>query len=214
MQRAFNEALPSAEGRREGIVRCAAELFQVSGYHQTSMTDVARAVGLRKPTIYHYFASKEDILMTIHLEFIEMLRSRFEDQVARNDSAIDILRGVMTSLLSIIETNPGHVRVFFEHVRDLSEDRIELVRESNADFRRKVADVIRSGIDAGELRPVDPKLAALALFGMCNWAYQWFRSGGSHTSEEVAEAFFDFLVCGLGASPGKPLASGRWESGS
>jgi len=53
---------PRAGGRRAEIVEIAARLFDRHGYHSTSMDDIAEAVGLRKPSLYHYFKSKDQIL--------------------------------------------------------------------------------------------------------------------------------------------------------
>ena len=52
--------------RRHQIVESAAMLFDAQGYGNTSMEDVALSVSIAKPTLYHYFRSKEEILRSIH----------------------------------------------------------------------------------------------------------------------------------------------------
>ena len=44
---------------------------------------------------------------------------------------------------------------------------------------------------------VDPRLTTLAVLGMCNWAYQWYRPDGPLESGEIAAFFFDLLLNGL-----------------
>ena len=192
MPRAVN-----ADARRHDLVREAAELFDRDGYHSVNVGRLARAVGISQSTLYHYFSSKSEILCSIHEEFIDLL---LEQQAARAGTPpLDELRAVMTDVLALMETHRGHVRVFFEHHRELDEaDRSQLREKRDAYFtgvRRAIVD----GIERGELRDDDPSLLALALFGMCNWAYQWFDADGPRSSEQVAALFFDLLANGLRA---------------
>ena len=59
------------------------------------------------------------------------------------------------------------------------------------------------------LRQTDAHLATLAMFGMCNWAYQWYRPGGSLRSREIAYQFWNYLIYGLGADPLDTALFGR-----
>jgi competence protein ComEA len=59
-------------------------------------------------------------------------------------------------------------------------------------------DAVARGVAAGEFRDVDPRLTALAVFGLCNWAYQWYRPGGALSTDALADFFFDLLLNGLG----------------
>ena len=67
-------ATKNADERRKEIIRKAATLFNITGYFNTSMDDIAEAVGLRKPTLYYYVSSKEEILYLIHEELIDHLK--------------------------------------------------------------------------------------------------------------------------------------------
>src|SRR3954463_3173905 len=109
-----------AETRRRQVVTHAAELFDQAGYHTTNMAELARAVGLEKPTLYHYFSGKDEILFWIHEEFIDLLIAKDEARQAEELGPGEELRGVMRDVLGLMETHRGHVRVFFEHARELS----------------------------------------------------------------------------------------------
>ena len=67
---------------------------------------------------------------------------------------------------------------------------------------RYVEDVIRRGIETGELRDLDPRLTTLALFGMCNWAYQWFSPDGPLRSRQLAYFFWDLFLRGASRNAG------------
>jgi TetR/AcrR family transcriptional regulator, cholesterol catabolism regulator len=187
----------SAEKRREIVTR-AAELFDRVGYHSVNVGELANAVGIRKPTLYHYFAGKDAILFMIHEEFINLLIEKARAR-PRDLSARDELAGLMSDILSLMDTHRGHVRVFFEHYRELSADDQKTIAVKRDEYQAVVERVINRGIAEGSLRDVDARLASLAFFGMCNWAYQWYRSGGPCSSTEIAALFCDIFVNGLKA---------------
>jgi AcrR family transcriptional regulator len=187
----------NADSRRREIVAGAAELFDREGYYATNMNSVARAVGLQKPTLYHYFSSKNEILHWIHEEFIDLL---IEKQQARIDEGLtpaDELRAVMEDVLQLMDTHRGHVRVFFEHYRELSDDDQETIKEKRDRYQGLVEDAVARGVASGAFREVDPRLTTLALFGMCNWTYQWYRQGGNLQSQAIADFFWDLLLNGI-----------------
>lgn len=184
-----------ADEKRRELIAQAAELFDRAGYHTTNVAELARAVGIRKPTLYHYVSGKDEILFWIHDEFIELLLERHR---ARSGlAAREELREIMADVLSLMETHRGHVRVFFEHYRELPGGRRETIRAKRDEYQREVEAVVRRGIEEGDFRPVDVRLTALAVFGMCNWAYQWYRDDGPLSAREIAEEFFDLLFDGL-----------------
>lgn len=174
----------------------AADLFDRGGYHATSVAQLARAVGLSKPTLYHYFSSKDEILFAIHEEFIDLLVDRQHERAGMAPG--ENLREIMRDILGLMDSHRGHIRVFFEHYRELAPEHQETIRRKRDAYAGLVEGVIRRGIDDGTLRPVDPRLTALALFGMCNWSYQWYRSNGPRAGGEIADFFFDLLVNGIG----------------
>ncbi len=196
-----------ADARRADIATKAAELFDSKGYYNASMESIAEAVGIRKPTLYHYFPSKDHILYAIHDEFIEMLISRQERRLAARMPADQELREIMRDILELMETHRGHVRVFFEHHRELSGEPYERIAEKRLRYEQMVKDVMTQGAEEGTLRSVDPELATLALAGMCNWTYQWYRPDGDLASRDIAYLFWDFLLNGLGTGPARDAAS-------
>jgi AcrR family transcriptional regulator len=191
----------AAIDRRAEIVRKAAELFDDRGYHSSSMEDIADAVGLRKPSLYHYFKSKEEILFLIHDEFIELLIRRHLQRLEIGMDAKPLLLEAMGDILELMETHRGHVRVFFEAHRELSKDKHDEIVEKRTRYQAMITDVIVRAVEAGEIRPVRPDLAAQGLFGMCTWAYQWYRPDGALRPRDIAYFFWDALMNGLVADP-------------
>ncbi|MGD0602192.1 MAG: TetR/AcrR family transcriptional regulator [Streptosporangiaceae bacterium] len=188
----------STAQRRHQIVDSAAVLFDAHGYGNTSMEDVALSVSIAKPTLYHYFRSKEEILRSIHEEFIQLLTEKYLRRVSSGAEPEELVLGAMKDILSLMVTHRGYVRVFFEHHRELPPEAKRYVTSQ----RDAYESLVQSAISAGQARGIftddtDTKLITLALFGMCNWAYQWFDRHGRYTADEIAETYWRLLRHGI-----------------
>jgi AcrR family transcriptional regulator len=186
-----------AELRMRSIIDESARLFDLHGYGRVSMENIAAAVGLAKPTMYHYVKSKEQLLARIHDEFMTMALTRSELPERATMSPAAQLAEIMNDILQLMHTHRGHVRVFFEHHRELPPAAQRRIREKREQYGLMVRRVLSRGIAQRELRQVDPTLAALALFGMCNWAYQWYDPRGRLPPERIAATFADYFLSGV-----------------
>jgi TetR/AcrR family transcriptional regulator, cholesterol catabolism regulator len=61
----------------------------------------------------------------------------------------------------------------------------------------RILEAIRKNVNAGSFRPVDPKVDTLAMFGMCNWAYQRHRTDGLLRPREIAFQYWDMFTRGV-----------------
>jgi AcrR family transcriptional regulator len=189
----------SSGQRHKQIISVAAMLFDKNGFAHTTMDDIAHEIGIAKPTLYHYFSSKDEILHAIHEEFIDLLLARHDLRAGSGLGSEQLLLEAMADILELMETHGGHVRVFFEHHRELPPDARVTILEKRNRYEQIIKDLYAEGIRRGVFREVDIGLATLATFGMCNWAYQWYRPGGKFRPREIAYQFWNFIVFGLGA---------------
>ena len=189
--------------RRVQILQESATLFDEFGYSATSMNDIADAVGVRKPTLYHYFDTKDEILFWLHEEFINTLIARQEQRMADEVPADRMVFEIMADILALMETHKGHVRTFFENHRELPERHRKSSIEKRNRYGRMLEDAIAQGTKDGSFRDVEPDLTALAVMGMVNWAYQWYLVGGSRTPRDIAAVFADLVLNGLAAGPAR-----------
>ena len=190
------ETSNSVEKRRLLVAR-AAELFDEVGYHNASVEDVAEACGIRKPTLYHYFKSKDEILYSIHDEFIDLVIARQQARESLELSPAQELLEIMGDVLDLMATHRGYVRVFFEHYRELGEEQAAAIKAKRDTYEAAIRQVFARGVESGEFRGIKVELSTLALAGMCNWAYHWFDPDGPMTSREVAYVFWDILIRGV-----------------
>ncbi len=185
--------------RRTEILRRAAEVFARQGVAQTSMEDIARAVGIKREGVYYYFRNRGDILLEIILPQSNSLLKNLQNIVQSNRTSGEKLRAAIESHLDAY--NPSYLEMS-----------VALRENHFVDDHRKLDDLktvwdtygglwvalIEEGQAAGQLRrEIDAKLAAFGLLGMCNWVSRWYDPHGEVPIHKVAESFFLMASTGL-----------------
>lgn len=184
--------------RRAQIIEIAAELFDRLGYHDTTMQAIADRAGIRKPSLYYYFRSKDEMLVELHETLMAVVIGRHEQRLAAGElGPRELLRGMMRDVIGLMESHPGYLRIFFESYRELPPDARRSVSAQRSRYRRMVADVLVAGVEKGEFGDIDPELTSIAVLSLMNWTYQWFRRSGPLTADEVADRFWRMLLDGI-----------------
>jgi AcrR family transcriptional regulator len=200
-RRPAKAAPPRANGRREEIIHEAAHLFDLAGYRTATLEDIAAAVGLAKPTLYHYFPTKDAILYAIHDEFQAEIARRKALRDEKGGSATDQLVILITDIVELTDAMPSHTRIFLELDRELTPRQRSRVLKRRKAFTDEVKALVRSGVESGEFAPADPSMLTMAVLGMASWTYKWFRPNGQYSSLEVAQQFARFITEGIRPRP-------------
>lgn len=171
---------PRADRRRRArppqdeILFAAARLFAERGFAGTSTRAIAFASGLRQPSLFHWFPSKEAILEALLERTLAPSLAFAESLAAEGGSAADRLERLLrfdvrhlcaypfdpTILLAPEARRPGLRRFWTRRERLLGHVRA----------------LIAEGVRSGELAPVDPAVAAQAIVGMGESVLLWSRS--------------------------------------
>jgi TetR/AcrR family transcriptional regulator, cholesterol catabolism regulator len=184
--------------RQREILDAAAQIFHEKGYEATSIQDVADAVGILKGSLYYYIDSKEDLLFGIIDEVHRTSLAHLERWQRIDGDALVKLRAFITGHVMGNVNNLVKMGVFFHDFRSLSPERRAVIVEERDVYDQFLRNLIVEGQKEGVIdEAVDPKLAAMAILGMMNWIYQWWRPDGPNTAEEVAEEFADLVLSGL-----------------
>lgn len=183
--------------RRAQIAAAAARLFAEKGYAETSMRDIAGAVGMGLGAMYYHIASKEDLLAQIHEEYVGSIVVEMERICARPLSAVDALYAAGELMMRHLHTYRDHMVAFFSEQRRIQGERFAAVAARRRDFERLVEGLLRRGVDNGELREHDVRLTALAILGMFNYGHQWYRPEGRLSPGEIGRGFVDLVLRGV-----------------
>lgn len=182
--------------RRAEIVRLASQLFRDMGYHSATMDKIAEIAGIAKPTLYHYFRSKEEILFNIHLLYINPLIESQRHRVESDVSSARVVYEVILEHLHVIAESPGMLQSFIDHQRELSADRRQEMKGNRKTYRHLVEESFQRDIDRGVIAPCDTRTVAFSLFGMCNWASRAHSRLSTEEVEELATRLWRLFVFG------------------
>jgi AcrR family transcriptional regulator len=184
---------------REDEIRAAAfRIFREKGYHGTSMQDIADEVGLLKGSLYHYIPSKEALLGRLFEGALETPLATLSEIAKRDATASERIREMVKTYALAVVSNLDAVGVFLREWRELPAKELAVVRERRRAMRRLFERVIEEGIRTGEFARGDAKLATLAILGMCNWMYEWYRPRGRKGADAIAEELARRAVASLG----------------
>lgn len=185
--------------RKREIVQGAARLFDRVGYHRVNMSMIAETAGVKKPTLYHYIKSKDEILFMLHELFIGTLRQNTDSRIEQGATEIEILRGVIFDTYQLLHDYPGYMRAFFEHTRELGREQRAIIAAKRDVYIALIVGVIERAMAKGLINKADPRLTAHCLFAIGNWPYQWYRPGKDPAPEILAEQSWQIFLHGLAA---------------
>ncbi len=187
-------------GAREKVYEIAAEVFHVKGYDKTSMSEIAAAVGLTKAGLYHHVASKEQLLYTIldyGMDMTEVYVVRPLESV--KDPVLRLRTMIELHLKLILEGRKLAVTGLLHECQGLSSLDQNKINRRKKQYVQLVSDIIRDVLEktGAKKSGVNPKVAALALLGMLNWTYQWYKPSGAVKPNEVVREFQDLFIHGV-----------------
>src|SRR5215468_4427817 len=183
--------------RRNAIIDMSAKVFAERGYHTTSTVDLCEANHIGKGALYYYIGSKEQLLVAIHDRVMDEVMLGADRVADTGGSPPAQLARMGAELLDVIHRYPDHVWVFLHEFPALTEDRAEQFRGRRREYERRIEAIVQAGVDAGEFRPVDPRLTALAWLGMHNYTYLWLRPGGRVSARDIAQPFAEIFIRGI-----------------
>jgi AcrR family transcriptional regulator len=183
------------DNRREEVLRTAARLFSEHGFRQATLEDVARALNITRPALYHYARSKDELA----IQCAARAREEIAEVIAEADRFATGREQMVAFFRRYAEIACEDFGRFFVLVneREFSPE----LRESSRPMRRDIQDAVRRMVDAGaadgSLRRLDSGDVARALFGAVNAIPHWHRPGGGRSPGQIAEDFLTMFLDGL-----------------
>jgi AcrR family transcriptional regulator len=183
--------------RRDEILQAAAQIFRDKGYDAASMQDIANAVGLQKPSLYHHVASKQAILLALLDQALDLLLQDIEQVQHSSLTPEDKLCAAIQSYVTRLASQADLAAVLLLEYRGLAPGarRQHIARRDRVEAAWRA--ILREGMAAGRFRQVDPDVAGFALLGVQNWMITWYRSDGRLSPSELANDFCDLFLRGL-----------------
>ena len=180
---------------REKSIRAAAlRIFRQKGYHAASMQNIADAVGLYKGSLYYYVSSKEELLVRLFEGRADQVLGEMRAITYGTGTCTEQLRAMVRAYVLGVLRNLDSVRVYLREERALPPAALRHVHAEQRTMRDLFEGVIGDGMRDGSFVGTDPKLAALALLGMCTWVHRWYRPRGRLTETAIADDFAERAI--------------------
>lgn len=184
--------------KRERVLGAAAELFYQNGYEKTPLESVGEKLGVTKPVIYTHFASKAELLAEICSRGISSSLEAMDEVLSEEAAPREQLARLGELFVRAVLVNQIYIAIFTREEKNLLQEDFQRINKMRRDFDRKLRDLLRRGVEAGEFDVVDCDMAALAIGGMVSWAYEWYRPGGRLTDEEIARELSRLILAMVG----------------
>lgn len=199
----YKASLRKADAQRQRVLSESMQIFSRRGFRATSMNDIATAVGLSKATLYHYFRSKEELLVRLYLNMLDESLEMGRKTVAAADSPLAAIRALIASRVAYTCRNQALLTVCFEEEHELPAELLAEVLQRRRAFEELFAAALREHLGAhpGELGGMTPTVYVNMCLGAANWCYKWFRADGAASPEQLGEQFARFLTAPL--EPGR-----------
>lgn len=182
--------------KREAVLLAAVRMFNERGFYSTSLDDVAASLGISKRTIYHYLASKDQVLLECVTIGLQQLLDAAEAARGEDGTGRDRLMKFLRRYAEINMQDFGRcvIRTGEEALAPDSQPQYRrLKRAIDSAMRGLIAEAVADG----SIAPVDVKLTAFTLAGALNWPARWHDPNGALSVEQAAAAMTAILMRGL-----------------
>ncbi|HEV8533752.1 MAG TPA: TetR/AcrR family transcriptional regulator [Methylomirabilota bacterium] len=185
------------------IIEAAVRVFARRGYYNSRVSDIAREAGIAAGTIYLYFKTKDDILVTLFrdkmAEFVGSLRKAIADE----SDAIAKVRRLVALHFRMLEDNPELAEVVQVELRQGQKFFRGASSQEIGAYFGLIGSVLEEGVAQGRFRQDLPvKIATKMLFGaMDQMATSWVLGKRSYQLTDTAPAVAEIFLQGVAVSP-------------
>ena len=180
--------------KRRAVILSAASAFRRRGYHNTSMVDIAKTLGLTKAALYYYVKNKEEILYESHIMAYDSMDDVLKEKRADNQTSLEALEKIFRAFVNLL-TQSG-VSLLTD-VDSLSGDWQSDVLARRSKIERRVVRLVKDGQADGSIREGDARLHVFFFMGALNWLNAWFDTEGRLKGEDIADHFVSQLRAGI-----------------
>jgi len=186
------------DAKRAHILTVAARAFAEQGFARASMAQVAKACGISKANIYHYYTSKDALLFDILDTYLSELRDRITGIDMDGLGPQEQLALIIVEILNAYEGMDHEHKIQTEGIPLLPEAQQRVLKSYQRDLVKQMSDVIHAiAPDAfdGESRKL--RATVMSIFGMLNWFYMWSSPADEKAREEYARLVTKLTLNGI-----------------
>ena len=191
--------LPRPESKRERILRAAIDVFAQSGYFNARVSEIAKAAGVADGTIYLYFDSKEDLLISVFREHTRDYLQSLERDLANINRPEDRMRIAIRHHLQALGRDRALAIVWQVELRHSLKFMTLLSHQEVADYLNILRKIVEQGQNEAVFRrTLHPQLVAKSVFGILDeMVTSWVLSDKEYALADQAGPVADLVLNGL-----------------
>ena len=147
------------------IFETSMKLFAEKGYDATSIEEITATVGVAKGTLYYHFSSKEEIFNFLVEEGIKLLQNSIDIKTAKFPNYIDKLKAIVLIQIKIVAKYEDIITILLSQFWG-NEARNQKCQKHILSYVSKIEDIVRAGMEKGEIKKGDPKAVASEIYGL------------------------------------------------
>lgn len=187
----------------------AVDLMYERGYHGTSMRDVAGAVGVQMSTLYHYYPSKRELLMSIMTTAMEGMTEYVLIAVAEQSGPRERLKAAVHAHIMFHADRLKEAVIADTELRSLEGGDLRSIITLRDNYEGIFRAILDEGQKAGVFRANDSRLTTRLMLGAITDVGNWYRPRGRLSLEDISTAYFDAFIDGIGAGSPAPATRRR-----
>jgi TetR/AcrR family fatty acid metabolism transcriptional regulator len=183
----------------QAILRAAIKVFASRGFFQSKVADVAQAAGVADGTVYLYFKSKDDLLISIFNETMEDVIANSRSELQKIEDPVARLQKLASLHLSWLGRDRQLAVVFQVELRQSTKFMEEFSTTRLAEYFELIREVIVDGQAKGIFRKeLQPQVATKVFFGALDeMVTNWVLSRKRYALETMVQPVLDILIRGL-----------------
>ncbi|MBN1946378.1 MAG: TetR/AcrR family transcriptional regulator [Bradymonadales bacterium] len=195
---------PQSNDKRMRILEGALRVFAAKGFYKTRVSEIAKEAGVADGTIYNYFKSKDEILISLFEVKMDGILERLGQEL--KGGVEERLRKYIEAHLSLAVEDPALAEFITVELRQSDKFLREYKNPKFSQFLRVLSGLIEEGQQLGHFRSdLDARVVARAIFGALDeilLALTWASKSGEIQLAEIANQVADCFLCGLNV-PGR-----------
>ena len=156
----------------QNVIACAHRLFIEKGYVNTSMSDIAAAVGITRPALHYYFRTKERLFRAIYGDILQEVIPRIHDILIRDIPFMERLDRIIDEYVALFLNNPDLPYFMIGEIQRDVNHLIEAARELKIDkYILDIQNALKTAMREGILRPVPSRIVFLTLYSQLTFPF-------------------------------------------
>ena len=180
-------------------MEAAVGVFAREGFHNAKVEDVAREAGVAHGTVYLYFGSKSDLLVSIFRENLTNLIEYVSSEIQRERNSEDKFRRMISLQIELIEANPELAELMLVEFPQTGKFLDSEVTNELAAYMDMITDILEEGVaEALFDKSMDTRIAATFIFaGIQGIATRWILEEMKYTLKKMAQEISELLLNGI-----------------